>query len=163
MSGPARQPVVTIFAKVVTTDDFTLFDAGVCDGSRRWKRSDNLQRKGCTQRSFAVQPGGIRTSSMNSLAKTCRNFVIAANALAFAATGAIAAPMAARPQAPEIVAPVQADCYSIGQQIADQHGGTLAGANPSNQGGRPVCVVVVLIPGKDGERPRRERFVVPAN
>ena len=33
----------------------------------------------------------------------------------------------------------------------------------SDQGGRPVCVVVVLVPGKDGKRPRRVEFVVPAN
>ena len=53
------------------------------------------------------------------------------------------------------------DCYGIGQQIAAEHGGTLAKASLSNQGGQSVCVIVVLVPGKDGQRPRRQEFVVP--
>ncbi|MCO5063108.1 MAG: hypothetical protein M9924_01700 [Rhizobiaceae bacterium] len=57
----------------------------------------------------------------------------------------------------------QADCYAIGQRVAAQNGGTLARATLSNQGGQPVCVIVVLVPGKDGQRPRRAEFVVPAN
>ena len=51
----------------------------------------------------------------------------------------------------------------IGQQIAAQNGGTLAKAAQSDQGGQTVCVIVVLVPGKDGQRPRRQEFVVPAN
>lgn len=54
-----------------------------------------------------------------------------------------------------------ADCYAIGQQVAAQNGGTLAKASQSDQGGQPVCVIVVLVPGKDGQRPRRVEFVVP--
>ncbi|MEW9837528.1 hypothetical protein [Mesorhizobium marinum] len=56
-----------------------------------------------------------------------------------------------------------ADCYSIGQQIADQNGGQLANVRESNRGGQTVCVIVVLVPGKDGGRPRRQEFTVPAN
>jgi hypothetical protein len=56
-----------------------------------------------------------------------------------------------------------ADCYSIGQQIAAENGGQLANVSQTNSGGQPACVIVVLIPGKDGGRPRREEFVVPAN
>ena len=56
-----------------------------------------------------------------------------------------------------------ADCYSIGQQIAEQNGGQLANVREANKGGQTVCVVVVLVPGKDGGRPRREEFTVPAN
>ncbi len=56
-----------------------------------------------------------------------------------------------------------ADCYAIGQQIAAQDGGTLAKASEANRGGQTVCVIVVLVPGKDGQRPRREEHVVPAN
>jgi hypothetical protein len=55
-----------------------------------------------------------------------------------------------------------ADCYSVGEQVASQHGGTLAKASASSQGGRTVCVIVVLVPGKDGQRPRRMQVVVPA-
>lgn len=54
-----------------------------------------------------------------------------------------------------------ADCYAIGEQIAAQNGGTLAKASSSTQGGQAVCVIVVLVPGKEGERPRRAEFVVP--
>jgi hypothetical protein len=57
----------------------------------------------------------------------------------------------------------EADCYSVGEQVAAQYGGTLAKASASNQGGRTVCVVVVLVPGKDGGRPRRVQVVVPAS
>jgi hypothetical protein len=74
----------------------------------------------------------------------------------------VAAPArAAADGEPALVA--QADCYAIGQQVAAQNGGTLARATLSTQGGQPVCVIVVLVPGKDGQRPRRAEFVVPAN
>lgn len=56
-----------------------------------------------------------------------------------------------------------ADCYGIGQQIAAEHGGQLANVREANKGGQAVCVVVVLVPGKDGGRPRRQEFTVPAN
>lgn len=56
---------------------------------------------------------------------------------------------------------VQGDCYAVGEQIAAQNGGTLAKASPSTQGGQSVCVVVILVPGKEGERPRRVQMVVP--
>ena len=55
------------------------------------------------------------------------------------------------------------DCYAVGEQIAAQNGGTLAKASPSTQGGQTVCVVVILVPGKDGQRPRRVQIVVPQN
>ena len=60
--------------------------------------------------------------------------------LAFCACALLAPPAAA------------ADCYSIGQQVAAQNGGTLAKASEANRGGQAVCVIVVLVPGKDGER-----------
>ena len=49
----------------------------------------------------------------------------------------------------------QGDCYAIGEQVAAQNGGTLAKASQPNRGGQTVCVIVVLVPGKDGQRPRR--------
>jgi hypothetical protein len=55
-----------------------------------------------------------------------------------------------------------ADCYSVGQQVAAQKGGQLAKARPETRRGKAVCVVVVLIPAKDGQRPRRAEIVVPA-
>jgi len=65
------------------------------------------------------------------------------------------------PATPERAQLVQGDCYAIGQQIAAQNGGTLAMATPEERGGQRVCVIVVLVPGQDGQRPRRAEFVVP--
>ena len=53
------------------------------------------------------------------------------------------------------------DCYAIGMQQAAQAGGQLARATPEQRGGRTVCVIVVLMPAKDGQRPRRSEIVVP--
>jgi hypothetical protein len=80
--------------------------------------------------------------------------------LAFAAPPALAVPVVV-PQATNPVVPVAADCYAVGQQVAAQKGGTLAKASQSTRGGQAVCVIVVLVPGKDGERPRRAEIVVP--
>lgn len=80
--------------------------------------------------------------------------------LAFASPPALAVPVVV-PQAANPVMPVAADCYAVGQQVAAQKGGTLAKASQSTRGGQAVCVIVVLVPGKDGERPRRAEIVVP--
>lgn len=55
-----------------------------------------------------------------------------------------------------------ADCYAVGEQVAAQYGGTLARASASNRGGQTICHIVVLVPGKDGQRPRRIQVDVPA-
>ena len=65
------------------------------------------------------------------------------------------------PASPRLVVNVADDCYAIGQQVAAENGGTLARASASEQGGQPVCVIVVLVPGKEGQRPRRAEIVVP--
>jgi hypothetical protein len=56
-----------------------------------------------------------------------------------------------------------ADCYSVGERVAAQNGGRLARASSQTRGGKTVCVVVVLVPGKGGQRPRRAEIVVPAD
>lgn len=56
---------------------------------------------------------------------------------------------------------VQADCYALGEDKAAEMGGTLAKATPDTKGGQPVCRVVIVIPGKDGERPKREEILIP--
>lgn len=96
---------------------------------------------------------------MNRIAKLCRTIAIATNALAFAVTGAFAAPTAVQLTAPQFVQTVQADCYAIGQRVAAEMGGRLASV--SSSGGN--CIVLVLIPAQNGQPPRRERVVVPAN
>ena len=63
-----------------------------------------------------------------------------------------------------LASPVQAapDCHAIGQRHAAQAGGQLARATPEIRDGQQVCVIVVLMPAKDGQRPRRNEIVVPA-
>ncbi len=96
--------------------------------------------------------------------KTFRPFIAAALAGLLSLGVAVQPGEAARvdvydPQAPVVL--IASDCYAIGEQVAAQYGGTLAKASQSTQGGQPVCVIVVLVPGKDGQRPRRTEVVVP--
>ena len=98
---------------------------------------------------------------MNTKLPLLRALVAAVSLAALAVPGA-ALPLTAPRQAGPIV-PVAGDCYAVGQQVANREGGTLANAQATSQGGRDVCVVVVLLPGKSGERPRRAEFVVPNN
>ncbi|SFP73012.1 hypothetical protein SAMN03159463_04777 [Mesorhizobium sp. NFR06] len=93
-------------------------------------------------------------------------FHLRAVVLAFAAAGLFASQAIALPvieptvDRPAVLA--ASDCYAIGQQVAAQNGGTLAKATQATRGGQQVCVIVVLVPGKDGQRPRRSEIVVPA-
>ena len=56
-----------------------------------------------------------------------------------------------------------ADCVAVGQRIAAEQNGRLARSTPVVQKGREMCVVVVLIDGSNGEKPRRVEVAVPAN
>lgn len=82
----------------------------------------------------------------------------------FLAAGALA-PLPGAAQAPS-PAPYEVaqggDCYAIGMQQAAQAGGQLARATAETRGGQRVCVIVVLMPARDGQRPRRSEIVVPA-
>lgn len=71
-----------------------------------------------------------------------------------AALGLLAGLLGAQPVA-------AADCASIGRQMAAESGGKLIQAAESNQGGRPVCVIMILLPARDGQPPRRDRQVIP--
>jgi len=55
------------------------------------------------------------------------------------------------------------DCTVVGQRVAKEQAGQLTKATASVQDGRNICVIVVIVPGKDGEKPRRVEMVVPAN
>lgn len=94
-----------------------------------------------------------------------RRLLIAVTAALAAALSATSSPARAfpanAPSTPSSVTLVAGSCYSIGQQVAEQNGGTLAKATEDMEGGQPVCRVVILIKGKDGERPRRAEIVVP--
>lgn len=52
------------------------------------------------------------------------------------------------------------NCYAVGQQVAARRGAQLASAQAVKQDGQTVCRIVLLIPGQDGQRPRREEVVV---
>ena len=54
-----------------------------------------------------------------------------------------------------------ADCYAVGQTQAAERGGTLAAANDAVQNGQQVCRIIVVVPGQNGERPRRVETIVP--
>lgn len=86
-------------------------------------------------------------------------------AAALLGLGLLVSPGAALPRtapaAADTVHMAAVDCYAVGQRLAQQNGGQLAKATPSTQGGQAVCVIVVLVPGQEGERPRRAEFVVP--
>lgn len=98
---------------------------------------------------------------MKRFVNNLRSAIATAVAATLLASQVVAQPIG-RPERVDPFVTVQADCYSIGQEIAAQNGGTLARASQSEQGGQTVCVIVVLVPGKDGQRPRRQQFVVPA-
>lgn len=69
----------------------------------------------------------------------------------------------AKPSTPSIFVEVAANCYAVGQRIAAQKGGQLMQASESTRGGKTVCHIVIRIPGREGQRPRRAEFTVPAN
>ena len=87
--------------------------------------------------------------------------LIAVLALGLASAVDAAPYQPALPSAPEMLVAVQANCNAVGQDIAQRNGGTLAKASLEQRGGQAVCVIVVLVPARDGQRPRREEFVVP--
>lgn len=72
-----------------------------------------------------------------------------------------AAPIAAMPAPENLVLAQGADCYAVGEQQAVQLGGTLANANDAIRNGQPVCRVIVVVPGQNGERPKRVEIIVP--
>lgn len=90
---------------------------------------------------------------------------MAATAFFAAATpGGAGAAMPAAPgpsnPASSLVVPVAGDCNSIAQQMAEQYGGR-AKATVENRGGKNVCVIVIVVDGKNNERGQRIQKVVP--
>lgn len=88
-------------------------------------------------------------------------FALLAVSIGLLPVDAGALPMTA-PQKSNLIVVAAGDCAAIGEQVAAQQGGQLAKATATTQNGRPMCVVVVLVPGRDGERPRRVEVAVPA-
>ena len=65
------------------------------------------------------------------------------------------------PERKNLVLVQAADCYAVGEQQAAAQGGTLATASDAVQNGQPVCRVIVVVPGQNGERPKRVEIIVP--
>lgn len=51
-------------------------------------------------------------------------------------------------------------CSGAAAQAAAQTGGQVLSVRTSQQGDRTVCVVTVLIPASDGNRPRRQTITI---
>lgn len=81
--------------------------------------------------------------------------------LAIAAGPAAAATLFAPPPAlNSAVVQVAASCSAVGQRIAASKGGTLVRASPTQNG--QSCIIVIVVPAKDGQRTRRVEMTVPA-
>ena len=52
------------------------------------------------------------------------------------------------------------DCSDAGSKAAAQTGGQVLSVSSRQQGGQTVCVVTVLVPGKDGGRPRKQTVTI---
>jgi hypothetical protein len=63
--------------------------------------------------------------------------------------------------APQSLVQVEVDCFAVGQDKAAELGGELAKASPDTVDGVPVCHLVILVPGKDGARPKRVAMDIP--
>ncbi|EKF40646.1 hypothetical protein [Nitratireductor indicus] len=94
------------------------------------------------------------------LAHRTGQIALLAFSLAFSLPGNALADAAGKPL---LLAQGGADCYSVGARVAAQQGGQLVQATAENRGGQTVCRVVIVIPGNNGQRPKRAEFVVPAN
>ena len=88
---------------------------------------------------------------------------LAAAAMLSASAGAAGAgPVPATPvKPPETVVNVQADCNALARQMAQQLGGKARASIQNRGGGQRICVVVVVVEGKAGERGQQIRREFP--
>ncbi|MBP0614759.1 hypothetical protein [Jiella mangrovi] len=76
-----------------------------------------------------------------------------------------APPAASAPQdvltdeAPELLF-AASDCSGAASRAARQTGGQVLSVSTQNQGGKTVCVVTVLVPGKGDQRPRKQTITI---
>jgi len=96
---------------------------------------------------------------MNKVANHIVAGLVSALALAPGAAGAI--PFGVPEAPPSAVVRVAGDCRAVGQRKAAQYGGVLADIRIEQRGGRSVCVGVVIVAGKNGERGQRIPFEEP--
>ncbi|AGF75550.1 hypothetical protein [Bartonella vinsonii] len=55
------------------------------------------------------------------------------------------------------------ECIEIGREIAVQKSGVLVRSTPVVKDGRDTCVVVVVVPAREGEKLRRVEVTVPVD
>ncbi|KAB0679939.1 hypothetical protein [Aureimonas leprariae] len=80
--------------------------------------------------------------------------------LSISTLGAVV-PLQAAAETPSPLLVAAADCSQAAADAAAQTGGRVLSVRSRNQDGRMVCVVTVIVPAKDGGRPRRQTVVVP--
>ncbi|MDD9333555.1 MAG: hypothetical protein PV354_07790 [Bartonella sp.] len=56
-----------------------------------------------------------------------------------------------------------ADCIELGKKVAMQKKGTLTRSTLSIQGGKNMCVVVIVVPAHNGDKSRRVEVVIAAD
>jgi len=54
----------------------------------------------------------------------------------------------------------QGGCSAAAAQAAAQSGGQVLSVQTAERGGQTVCIVTVLVPARDGERPRRQTITI---
>jgi hypothetical protein len=91
--------------------------------------------------------------------KLAQVIIIAALIVAESVGSGFARPLM-RPSVGAMVQPAALDCHAIGNKKAEELGGQLVKAGPIVKNGQEACLVVVLIPASDGNRPRRAEFVI---
>lgn len=107
---------------------------------------------------FSQEPLRRSMKSYCSFARLSGSLVLAAILM----HGAARADEEVETDAKGVLPPISSlDCYSEGEEVATQRGGTLARSTSSTQDGREMCIVVVLIPASDGQRPQRLEILVP--
>jgi hypothetical protein len=55
---------------------------------------------------------------------------------------------------------VAENCSSAASRAASETGGQVLSVSMRRQGGQTVCVVTVLVPARDGERPRKKTVTI---
>ncbi|GAA5103603.1 hypothetical protein [Bartonella jaculi] len=55
------------------------------------------------------------------------------------------------------------ECVEVGKKVAVQQSGVLVRSTPIVQDGRNICVVVVIVPAREGKKLRRVEVSVPAD
>ncbi len=56
-----------------------------------------------------------------------------------------------------------AECAKVGKELATQKKAVLVRSTPVVQEGRDICLVVVVVPARDGKKLRRVEISVPAD